>query len=519
MKKNNRLIIAVVSLLTVVACAGGGDSAPSVSEQNTVNDTATTKNETPSSVKSENTDTNNPSTDTVSTEEIVKQLLNEFSEGIFFNLLTREQICLVERAGADVIRQIERDFLSGGSAQKQYKEYFEYFQACNIPPPPDSGMPGGNNQPGQGSPMIQGTTLSSIHLSYLGSIRSLENSLGNVADPSIVEMSDGKLRVYLKNGNEPQSGISGYDNLIHSAVSSDGGRTWVVESGVRVPVQSPIEALMLNGKVSAWGWELSASGDSLVKYESSDGVNFQKVDIPRFVQADCKDSDGNSFGSLGDPTITQLNDGSWIFHVQELVSPLGPFNRRACVATSSDGLVWSVQIDLSYGGDIDVTTNPAIKLNAAGVVEWIWPTYNHMEYRKGPDGITWSEPEFLPPGGDPDFLDLSNGRQLLAFGNFSSRKGGVLIFTERVTTNYTITALNTGPTQAPTKKWLVEGANPADIKVVNVCLDLDLSTVQGASVEIKNVNNALEVTVVDNNEKFANPQCVYILVGPEQVMG
>lgn len=509
-EKNSRLIIAVVSLLTVVACAGGGDSAPPVSDQNTANDTVA-------------------STDAPSTEEIVKQLLNEFSEGIFFNLLAREQACLVEKAGADLIRQLESDFLSGGSVQEQYKEYFE---ACNIPPPPDSGMPvgqpgteesnpppGENNQPGQGTPTIQGTVLSSMHLSYLGSIRSLENSLGNVADPSIVETSDGKLRVYFKNGNEPQSGISGYDNLIHSAVSSDGGRTWVVESGVRVPVQSPIEALVLDGKVSAWGWELSASGDTLVKYESSDGVNFQKVDIPRFVQADCKDSDGNSFGSLGDPTITQLNDGTWIFHVQELVSPLGPFNRRACIATSSDGLTWSVQIDRSYGGEIDVTTNPAIKLNAAGVVEWIWPTYNHMEYRKGPDGITWSEPEFLPPGGDPDFLDLSNGRQLLAFGNFSSRKGGVLIFTERVTTNYRITSLNTGPTQAPTKKWLVEGANPADIKVVNVCLDLDLSTVQGASVEIKNVNNALEVTVVDNNEKFANPQCVYILVGPEQVMG
>ena len=65
----------------------------------------------------------------------------------------------------------------------------------------------------------------------------------------------------------------------------------------------------------------------------------------------------------------------------------------------------------------------------------------------------------------------------------------------------------------------VEGANPADIKVMNICIDLDLSTAQGASVEIKNINNALEVTVIDNNEKFANPQCVYILVGPEQVMG
>jgi hypothetical protein len=468
------------------------------------------------------------SIDKVSTENIVEELLAEFPQGIFYYLLKSEQVCLVEKAGSEVIRQMEKDLIEGNSTQEKYQEYFK---ACNIPPP-DPGIGGrqpvaeGDNSPSeanqkqeQGNPVMQGTTLSSMHLSYLGSIRSLENNLGNIADPSLVQTNDGNLRVYFKNGNEPQAGISGYDNLIHSAMSSDGGRTWIVEAGVRVPVQSPIEALVIDGTVSAWGWKLSASGDSLVKYESSDGKNFQEVSIPRFVQSDCKDTDGNPFGPLGDPTITKLNDGSWIFHVQELVSPLGPFNRRACVATSNDGISWSVQIDRLYGGDIDVTTNPAIKLNRAGIVEWIWPTYDFMEYRKGPDGINWSEPEYLPPGGDPDFLDLTNGRQLLAFGNFSSRNGGVLIFTERIETKYTITSLNTGPTQAPTKKWLVEGANPADIKVVNICIDLDLSTAQGASVEIKNINNALEVTVVDNNEKFANPQCVYILVGPEQVMG
>ena len=469
------------------------------------------------------------SIDKVSTENIVEELLAEFPQGIFYYLLKSEQVCLVEKAGSEVIREMEKDLIEGNATQEKYQEYFK---ACNIPPPPDPGIGGrqpvaeGDNSPleanqkqEQGNPVMQGTTLSSMHLSYLGSIRSLENNLGNIADPSLVQTNDGNLRVYFKNGNEPQAGISGYDNLIHSAVSSDGGRTWIVEAGVRVPVQSPIEALVIDGTVSAWGWKLSASGDSLVKYESSDGKNFQEVSIPRFVQSDCKDTDGNSFGPLGDPTITKLNDGSWIFHVQELVSPLGSFNRRACVATSNDGITWSVQIDRLYGGDIDVTTNPAIKLNRAEIVEWIWPTYDFMEYRKGPDGINWSEPEYLPPGGDPDFLDLTNGRQLLAFGNFSSRNGGVLIFTERIETKYTITSLNTGPTQAPTKKWLVEGANPADIKVVNICIDLDLSTAQGASVEIKNINNALEVTVIDNNEKFANPQCVYILVGPEQVMG
>ena len=54
---------------------------------------------------------------------------------------------------------------------------------------------------------------------------------------------------------------------------------------------------------------------------------------------------------------------------------------------------------------------------------------------------------------------------------------------------------------------------------MNVCLNIDLSSSPGASVEIKNVNNALEVTATDTNEEFANPQCVYILVGPEQIMG
>jgi len=73
--------------------------------------------------------------------------------------------------------------------------------------------------------------------------------------------------------------------------------------------------------------------------------------------------------------------------------------------------------------------------------------------------------------------------------------------------------------QTPTKKWLVEGANPADIKVVNLCLDIDLSTAQGATVEINQKEGKLEVIATDSNEKFSSPTCVYILVGPEQVMG
>ena len=516
----------IVIILLISFC--GGDNIPE-NANNSDNQEVLKEPQNEADNLEEDLGTISSPTQEASIKNFVSELRAEFPQGIFFNLLEREQICLVENAGATTIRQLEKEFLAGDSTQEKYQEYF---QTCNIPPPPNAGaigrppvgdgmnpQPGGNEAPGQNGLKLQETVLSSVHLSYLGSIRSLENNLGNIADPSIVETQDGNLRVYFKNGNESQAGISGFDNQIHSALSSDGGRTWVVETGVRVPVQSPVEALVIDGTVWTWGWRLSASGDALVKYYSVDGINFQEVVIPRFVQADCKDADGNLLGSLGDPTITQLNDGSWIFHVQELVGTLGPFNRRACVATSSDGLNWTAHPERLYGGDIDVTTNPAIQLNSLGVVEWIWPTYDFMVYRQGSDGLEWSDPEFLPPGGDPDFLDLSNGRKLLAFGNFSTRIGGVLIFTEKVKTNYTITSVDTGPTPVPTKKWRVEGANPADIKVVNICLDVDLSTSPGASVEISKINNALEVTATDSNEKFANPQCVYILVGPEKIMG
>ena len=396
--------------------------------------------------------------------------------------------CLINEFGEERYKQLQNERPTAEEEQR--------IGNCMGPPPGEGQSPPGQGQspPGQETLGSNETTLSSIHLSYLGSIRSKLNGLGNVADASIVEMDDGRLRVYFKNGNEPQANIGGFDNLIHSAVSSDGGRTWTIEEGVRVPVDSPIEALVIDNKVVAWGWEKSPNGDTLVRYESDDG--------------------------LGDPSITQLNDGSWLMHAQELVSPTGDFNRRACVATSPDNVTWTSQPDRMYGGgEEDVTTNPAIKRNSSGVIEWIWPTFNFMVYRSGSDGLTWSDPEYLVSAGDPDFLDLNNGTKLLAFGNFGPRSGSALIFAKRITSNYKITVVETLKTSIPSKTWKVEGARADEVKVVNICLDIDLANTQGASVEIKETNGLLEVTASDSNETFFNLSCVYILVGPEQVMG
>ena len=422
--------------------------------------------------------------------------------------------CLINEFGEERYKQLQNERPTAEEEQR--------IGNCMGPPPGQGQSPPGQGQspPGQETLGSNETTLSSIHLSYLGSIRSKLNGLGNVADASIVEMDDGRLRVYFKNGNEPQANIGGFDNLIHSAVSSDGGRTWTIEEGVRVPVDSPIEALVIDNKVVAWGWEKSPNGDTLVRYESDDGFNFSKVAIPLFESRDCKDKEGNPMGNLGDPSITQLNDGSWLMHAQELVSPTGDFNRRACVATSPDNVTWTSQPDRMYGGgEEDVTTNPAIKRNSSGVIEWIWPTFNFMVYRSGSDGFTWSDPEYLVSAGDPDFLDLNNGSKLLAFGNFGPRSGSALIFAKRITSNYKITVVETLKTSIPSKTWKVEGARADEVKVVNICLDIDLANTQGASVEIKETNGLLEVTASDSNETFFNLSCVYILVGPEQVMG
>ena len=67
--------------------------------------------------------------------------------------------------------------------------------------------------------------------------------------------------------------------------------------GCRVPVDSPIEALVIDNKVVAWGGKVP-NGDTLVRYESDDGFNFSKVATPLFESRDCKDKEGNPIETL-----------------------------------------------------------------------------------------------------------------------------------------------------------------------------------------------------------------------------
>ena len=100
------------------------------------------------------------------------------------------------------------------------------------------------------------TTAGMVSLNYgLISYKiSQREGLGNLADPALLQVGS-TLRMFFKNGNEPQLPLAGFDNKIHSFISSDNGVTWTLEAGVRVDVSSPITVRAAeSGGYEAWAW-------------------------------------------------------------------------------------------------------------------------------------------------------------------------------------------------------------------------------------------------------------------------
>ena len=92
---------------------------------------------------------------------------------------------------------------------------------------------------------------------------------GNAVDPSLVELDGGKLRLYyFAPGPDEET------HLIKSAVSSDGGKIFTEEEGVRVQGEGITDPDVIQKSDGTWIMYLSHGRETLIAV-SSDGLNFE----------------------------------------------------------------------------------------------------------------------------------------------------------------------------------------------------------------------------------------------------
>ncbi|MFM8662872.1 MAG: sialidase family protein [Acidimicrobiaceae bacterium] len=379
--------------------------------------------------------------------------------------------------------------------------------------------PGGQSSSGgaSGSSGSSSSSLTALSWGLMWSVGSNQAGLGNVSDPALLQLGDGSLRMFFKNGNSPQVPLSGFDNKIHSYVSSDNGATWTLESGVRIDVGSPVTVRAAEaGGYEAWGWIPGGGGvEKMTRFTSSTGKDFSQGSGSLVPTSACKNADGSAAGLLGDPQVVKVASG-YLAYAQEMAAgKSAPFKRQACKLTSADGNTWSIDSSGTFAFNYDIRNNPELYRNSAGQLElWFSADGNgakNSEIRTSSnDGASWSTATSLSwIANDPERLDLANGTSLLAFGNFDQRRGGLLAVSKKISTGYAASR----DEKVDQVSWVVSGAKQADIKVKNLCLDKDLTSSATFGTSGPNVT----VTLKDSSF-VAAVGCAYILVGSSQAI-
>ncbi|MFM7762804.1 MAG: sialidase family protein [Acidimicrobiaceae bacterium] len=379
--------------------------------------------------------------------------------------------------------------------------------------------PGGQSSSGgaSGSSGSSSSSLTALSWGLMWSVGSNQAGLGNVSDPALLQLGDGSLRMFFKNGNSPQIPLSGFDNKIHSYVSSDNGATWTLESGVRIDVGSPVTVRAAEaGGYEAWGWIPGGGGvEKMTRFTSSTGKDFSQGSGSLVPTSACKNADGSAAGLLGDPQVVKVASG-YLAYAQEMAAgKSAPFKRQACKLTSADGNTWSIDSSGTFAFNYDIQNNPELYRNSAGQLElWFSEDNNGMKNSvirtSSNDGASWSTATSLPwMANDPERLDLANWTSLLAFGNFDHRRGGLLAVSKKISTGYAASR----DEKVDQVSWVVSGAKQADIKVKNLCLDKDLTSSATFGTSGPNVT----VTLKDSSF-VAAVGCAYILVGSSQAI-
>jgi len=162
-----------------------------------------------------------------------------------------------------------------------------------------------------------------------------------VSDPTLVKLSDGKVRLYYKGADSNQGGPGQAIHKIFSAISSDGLN--FQREGLRIDSElsgdkgwaSVPEAVKLpDGRVRLYFVTGDDSNGGIMTMTSADGLNFEERKVL-------------NIKGMVDPSIVSLPDGTYLLLTAVVNEQLAPYRAKGLyLFTSKDGLNFENEIPL-----------------------------------------------------------------------------------------------------------------------------------------------------------------------------
>ena len=249
------------------------------------------------------------------------------------------------------------------------------------------------------------------------------NTGGVIADPSAVELSDGRIRLY----------IFAEGQGVRSAISND-GINFTDEPGIRVKEGDAGQPRVLfteDGRYRLF----TTRGKEIVSYLSDDGLDFSYE--KKIIEA-------TQLGltSLSSPAIIKLPNSGYRMYVSDLPTPGGDVGGYKIVSAYSDDMLnWTPDPGIRIGKGSEYldysAEHPSPVFNADGSIRLYFghfpdqgenslkaeigmnKTLDGLHYSESEDGLTFKETVWTGFifGNDPDVLTLSNGSKFVYFGD------------------------------------------------------------------------------------------------------
>ena len=253
-------------------------------------------------------------------------------------------------------------------------------------------------------------------------------NIGGASDPRVVQLEDGRYRMYFAQPGEYGTG---------AAISSD-GVNWSVEDSKVLPARFGQVSVL---RLADGSWRLfSASGmpdqaeeRAVFSFISEDGLSFSQEDGYRITEQDFP------YGDIGSAFVVREPGGGYRMYLTAVPEgetagqPGGNTKAWLVSATSTDMITWSADPSfviedpdgLDWTGD-DVM-HPWVGINDAGLFEIYSGLGGPATKRTSVDGRTFSDPEYLPLiGSDYHVEYLPNGESRLYSSGGTMDTGGAI---------------------------------------------------------------------------------------------